>query len=57
VADARSQLGLTSTESTVLSRLCRGRALWKVGGSTAVVQHVVGRREQWFCDTDTRMAA
>ena len=56
VADARSQLGLTSTEATVLSRLCRGRALWKVGGSTAVVQHVIGRRE-WFCDTDMRMVA
>ena len=35
---------------------CRGRALWKVGGSTAVVQHVIGRTE-WFCDTDSRMAA
>ena len=57
VADAREHLGLTSTESTVLSRLCRGRALWKVGGSTAVVQHAIGRREQEFCDTDTRMAA
>src|SRR2546421_6679850 len=56
VADARSQLGLTSTESTVLSRLCRGRALWKVGGSTAVVQHVIGRRE-WVCDTHMRMVA
>ncbi|MGH9153701.1 MAG: ATP-binding protein [Acidimicrobiales bacterium] len=56
VADARSQLGLTSTESEVLGRLCRGRALWKVGGATAVVQHAVGRREQ-FCDTDSRMAA
>jgi hypothetical protein len=57
VADARSLLGLTATEASLLSRLCRGRALWKVGGHTAVVQHVVGRREQAFCDTDARMEA
>ena len=56
VPDARSLLGLTATEAVLLSRLCRGRALWKVGGHTAVVQHVVGRRERWFCDTDARMA-
>lgn len=57
VADARTQLGLTSTESAVLSRLCRGRALWKIGTATAVVQHAIGRRELPFCDTDNRMAA
>jgi hypothetical protein len=56
LADARDLLGLTPTETLVLSRLSRGRALWKVGGHTAVVQHVVGRREH-FCDTDTRMTA
>jgi hypothetical protein len=56
VADARSLLGLTSTETQVLSRLCRGRALWKVGGHTAVVQHAIGRAERAFCDTDERMA-
>jgi hypothetical protein len=56
VADARRLLGLTRTEAELLSRLCRGRALWKIGGRTAVVQHVVGRREL-FCDTDARMAA
>ena len=56
IPDARTQLGLTATESTVLGRLCRGRAIWKVGQATAVVQHVIGRRE-WFCDTDTRMEA
>ena len=57
VADARSLLGLTSTEAQVLARLCRGRALWKVGGHTAVVQHAIGRAERDFCDTDARMAA
>ncbi len=54
--DARSLLGLTSTEALVLGRLCRGRALWKVGGHTAIVQHGIGRSER-FCDTDARMAS
>ncbi len=56
VPDARALLGLTSTEATVLGRLCRGRAIWKVGGRTAVVQHVIGRDEVSFCDSDSRMA-
>lgn len=57
IADAKAQLGLTSTEAAVLGRLCRGRAIWKVGAATAVVQHAIGRREAIFTDTDTRMAA
>lgn len=57
VDDARSLLGLTATESLVLSRLCRGRAIWKVGGHTAIVQHIVGSAERGFCDTDVRMSA
>lgn len=57
VADARSLLDLTATEAELMSRLCRGRALWKVGGHTAVVQHAIGGRELSFCDTDARMAA
>ena len=58
IPDARRLLGLTRTEAALLSRLCRGRALWKVGSRTAVVQHVVaGVRERAFCDTDIRMAA
>ncbi len=56
VADARALLGLTSTETQVLGRLCRGRALWKVGAHTAVVQHTIGRAERAFCDTDERMS-
>ena len=31
VTDARTLLGLTGTEAQLLPRLCRGRALWKVG--------------------------
>lgn len=57
IDDARSLLGLTSTEALVLGRLCRGRALWKVGGHTAVVQHAIGRAERDFCDSDGRMLA
>lgn len=55
VDEARSMLGLTSREADVLGRLCRGRAIWKVGGRTAVVQHVIGDGERRFCDTDARM--
>lgn len=55
VADARSLLGLTTTEALVLPRLCRGRAIWKVGGRTAVVQHAISDRERALCDTDARM--
>ena len=55
IPDARRLLGLSRTEAALLSQLCRGRALWKIGGRTAVVQHVVGPGEA-FCDTDTRMS-
>lgn len=57
VADAQDLLGLTTTEAAVLGRLCRGRAIWKVGGRTAVVQHAIGPDESAFCDSDARMAA
>ena len=55
VADAQSLLGLTTTEAEVVGRLCRGRALWKVGGRSAVVQHMLAPSELAFCDTDARM--
>jgi hypothetical protein len=55
IADSRSLLGLTSTEAELVGRLCRGRALWKVGGRSAVVQHVLAPKERAFCDTDARM--
>ena len=58
VTDARTLLGLTGTEAQLLSRLCRGRALWKVGvDHTAVVQHLIGRQERAMCDSDSRMVA
>jgi hypothetical protein len=55
--DATELLGLTAPEAQLLPRLAKGRALWKVGDRTAVVAHVIGTAERWFCDTDARMAA
>jgi hypothetical protein len=55
VREAKDLLGLTATEATLLPRLAKGRALWKVGDHTAVVAHVIGASERWFCDTDARM--
>ncbi len=57
VGDAKELLGLTSTETEVLTRLRRGRALWKVGDRTAVVDHVIAPGERVLCDTDRRMEA
>jgi hypothetical protein len=53
--EARELLGLTGVEADLLTRLTRGRALWKVAGRTAVVQHVVGSAEHAFSDTNARM--
>ena len=54
--EAAELLDLTATEATLLPRLAKGRALWKVGGHTAVVAHVIAPGELAFCDTDARMA-
>jgi len=53
--EARELLGLSGVETDLLTRLTRGRALWKVAGRTAVVQHVVGSAEHAFSDTNARM--
>ena len=57
VRDAVDLLDLSVPEAALLPRLAKGRALWKVGGHTAVVAHVIGPSEREFCDTDARMAA
>jgi hypothetical protein len=57
LAEARQLLGLNPTETELLGRLMRGRALWKVAGRTAVVQHQIAAHERAWCDTDTRMRA
>jgi len=52
---AATHFGLTDPEARIVSQLTRGRALWKVGGQTAVVHHVIGANEEAICDTDARM--
>jgi hypothetical protein len=56
VRDATELLDLTAPEATLLPRLAKGRALWKVGAHTAVVAHVIAPDERAFCDTDAQMA-
>jgi len=53
---AIAHFGLTDPEARIVGQLTRGRALWKVGGRTAVVHHVIGPSEATICDTDARMA-
>ena len=55
ITEARSLLGLTTTEAALLPRLAKGRALWKIGGRTAVVAHTIGPDEVAFCDSDAAM--
>jgi len=54
-AEAAELLQLTPRETYELTRLGKGRALWKVGGHTAMVQHVIAPGERALCDTDTRL--
>lgn len=53
---AERAFGLTEPERQIVGQLGRGRAVWKVGGRTAVVQHVLGSREVELIDTDSRMS-
>lgn len=53
---ASRSFGLTEPERQIVAQLARGRALWKVGGRTAVVHHVMTTREAAMCDTDSRMS-
>ena len=52
---AVNHFGLTAPEASIIGQLTRGRALWKLGGRTAVVQHVLGPSEFEITDTDARM--
>ena len=54
---AADLLGLTPAERSVVGHLVRGRALWRVGAHTAVVQHHLAPRESRMCDTDQSMRA
>ena len=52
VPEATALLGLTNVEAEILPRLARGRALWRVGDHTAIVQHRIGSAEWDICDTE-----
>ncbi len=54
---AARSFGLTEPERAIVGQLARGRALWKVGGRTAVVHHLLSAAESALCDTDARMVA
>ena len=54
---ASKSFGLTEPERHIVGQLARGRALWKVAGHTAVVQHMLTPAEMEMCDTDGRMVA
>ncbi len=56
VARTGELLGLTDTEADLVSTLPRGTALWKVGRRSFLVEHRLGRGEQWLVDTDQAMA-
>jgi hypothetical protein len=50
-------LGLSDVEAGLLGHLTRGRALWRVGRGSFVVEHVLGGEERLLVDTDATMAA
>ncbi|MCZ4124176.1 VirB4 family type IV secretion system protein [Streptomyces sp. H39-S7] len=52
---AATLLGLTSVEMDAISRLNRGRGLWKVAGRSFIVQHQLHPNELSLFDTDARM--
>ncbi|HET7487955.1 MAG TPA: hypothetical protein VFJ85_08505 [Acidimicrobiales bacterium] len=56
LADASAGIGLSDPERHVVGHLAKGRALWRVGGRTAVVQHMLSTFEKDLCDTDSRMS-
>jgi len=49
------RVGLTQAEASVVTRLVRGRAVWKLGSRTAVVHHTLAPIEEDLCNTDSRM--
>jgi len=51
----RQLLGLSESESQLISMLSTGQALWRVGARSFVVQHYRSRIETALTDTDTGM--
>ena len=52
---AATHFGLTEPETRVVGQLARGRALWHIGGRSALVQHLLAPSEAHLTDTDARM--
>ena len=48
-------LGLTATERALLPKLGHGRALWKIGERSAVVEHHLSPAEESLVDSDMAM--
>ena len=55
VAVCRELLGLNDIEAELLPGLPRGRALWRLGERSFLVDHLVGREEREVIDSDARM--
>jgi type IV secretory pathway VirB4 component len=51
----RSLLGLSEREAELISLLCPGQALWRIGSRSFVVQHHRSRLETRLTNTDTGM--
>jgi type IV secretory pathway VirB4 component len=52
---AAEAFGLSEREATLLSKLRRGVALWRVAGRSYLVEHRVARGEAALVDTDARL--
>ncbi|HZA88122.1 MAG TPA: cation diffusion facilitator family transporter, partial [Acidimicrobiales bacterium] len=57
IATTIEHAGLTDPQAELVGQLARGKALWKVGPHTTLVEHVVGPQEIELVDTDARMLA
>jgi type IV secretory pathway VirB4 component len=53
--EARELLDLTETETSLLSDLGTGEALWKIAGRSFLVRHHLSPTERYITDTDMRM--
>ncbi len=55
LAVTRERLGLSDTEAELVTRLPRGTALWRIGGRSFAVAHVISAAEAALIDTDRAM--
>ncbi|TPW15895.1 MAG: hypothetical protein FD127_459 [Acidimicrobiaceae bacterium] len=57
IAAAVEMFDLSERERDWLSQLVQGRAIWKIGARTAVVQTVLTGNERTLFDTDSAMSS